>query len=406
MDLLTFKPEKARGPRVRSFLLNKNAVIVYALLAIFGFLGNTLAASINLNDSAPVEFGQGIAQTTACTGTDSLTVTPFSSFDNSSDSFSLNEITISNIPDNCLNKDFRISVYSDSAVLNLDTGVTVARIPYAGSNTSIAYQGTSGADTFAASITDASAANGFGSFTLTLTGSKPAADQIERITIESAPGTCQGVLEGNPGESAYQIHQDCPTLPDGLYWIQHSGINSGNPFQIYADMTRNGGGWTLILANGVSMWTPEETLLVNQNIPPLDPTILTDQGEKYSILSWADEIKRSASGFQYRLEASELGRWGGVFTANDAYSFVATTNASTNITRNETFDSWNYNDGGLDERMPWYSPTGYGILTTSEYSSSMWWGSLVSQNQHCGSAPAPYIDGAMSCPTKIWYWVR
>jgi hypothetical protein len=29
-------------------------------------LSSTLAASINLNDGAPVEFGQGIAQTTAC----------------------------------------------------------------------------------------------------------------------------------------------------------------------------------------------------------------------------------------------------------------------------------------------------------------------------------------------------
>ena len=154
------------------------------------------------------------------------------------------------------------------------------------------------------------------------------------------------------------------------------------------------------------MWTPEETLLANQNIPPLDPTILTNQGEKYSILSWADEIKRSASRFQYRIEASELGRWGGVFTAIGAYSFVATTNENTNIIRNETFDSWNYSGNGLEARMPWYSPTGFGLLTTSYSSTGEWWGSLVASQPHCGSLPAPYIEGGMDCPAKIWYWVR
>ena len=406
MELLKFTPEKGKSPRLRTFLLNKRAVAVYALLALFGFLGTSLAANINLNDLAPVEFGQGVAQTSSCTGSDSLIVTPFSSFDNSYEVFSLNEITISHIPDSCINKDFRISVYSNSALLNLDTDVSVARIPYLGSETTSVYKGTSGLETFGANIADVDASNGYGTFTLQLTGSKPAADLVERITIESALGTCKGVLESNPGESAYQIHQDCATLPDGLYWIQNANINGGDAFQIYADMTRNGGGWTLVVANGVSMWTPEEALLVNQNIPPLDPTILNDLGEKYSILSWADYIKRSASGFQYRIEASALGQWGGVFTANGAYSFVATTNESTDITRNETFDNWNYADGGLDARMPWYSPTGWGLLTTSEYSSDMWWGSLVAQNAHCGSAPAPYIDGSMACPNKIWYWAR
>jgi hypothetical protein len=37
----------------------------------------------------------------------------------------------------------------------------------------------------------------------------------------------------------------------------------------------------------------------------------------------------------------------------------------------------------------------------------MWWGSLISSNAHCGGATAPYMENAsMSCPTKIWYWVR
>ena len=38
-------------------------------------IGSTLAANLNLNTGHPVEFGQGVSQATACTGTDYLTVT-------------------------------------------------------------------------------------------------------------------------------------------------------------------------------------------------------------------------------------------------------------------------------------------------------------------------------------------
>jgi len=406
VELLDFSRPESRGPLMRFTETKKKALVVLAALAMFSIVGSTLAANINLNGSAPVEFGQGVAQATACTGSDSLVVTPFSDFDNSVGAFSVADITISNIPDNCIGKDFRISLYSDSSVLNLDAGVTIARIQYSGEDTNLVYKGTSGIDTFGATVTNVSAVNGYGTFTLHLTGSRPAADQVQTITIESAPGSCKGVLENNPGDSAYQIHQDCPTLPSGLYWIQNSNIDGGNPVQIFADMTRNGGGWTLVVANGVSRWTAGETLLVNENTPPADPEILTDQGEKYSILSWADYIKRSASGFDYRIEADELGSWGATFTANGDYSFVSTSNLNTNVTRNEIFDSWNYWDNGLEERMPWYDPLGHGTLTTSESSTNQWWGTLIAENPHCGSRPAPYIADAMSCPSKIWYWVR
>ena len=149
-----------------------------------------------------------------------------------------------------------------------------------------------------------------------------------------------------------------------------------------------------------------QALSSNSTNPPTDLYDLTAQGNKYSILSWADNIKRSASGFNYRFEAQTLGRYGATFTANAAYSFVSTSNGNTNITLNEKFDTWSYADSGIEARMPWYSSTGHGLLTTSTNSSSMWWGSLISSNAHCGGATAPYMENVMSCPTKIWYWVR
>jgi hypothetical protein len=45
-----------------------------------------------------------------------------------------------------------------------------------------------------------------------------------------------------------------------LYWIANSNINSGAPFQIYADMTTDGGGWMLLNISGNSNPTLSETV--------------------------------------------------------------------------------------------------------------------------------------------------
>jgi hypothetical protein len=370
------------------------------------FVGTTYAANINLGSSPNKEFGQGIALYASCSKSDFITVKPINTFVSSTNTFSLTDIQVSHIPDDCLDVEFRITIQSASAPIELDTGVTIARVVYTGATTTGVYQGTSGASTFGAQITNASRSGGYGAFTLDLTGTLPSAANINAITLESASTSCKGLYQNNPGTSAYQILQDCPTLPSGLYWIKNTNINSNNAIQIYADMVRNGGGWTLLVANGANVWTAAEALLSNGTNPPTDLYNLTSQGNKYSILSWADYIKRSASGFNYRFEAQTLGRYGGTFTANSAYSFVSTSNGNTNITRDTVFDGWSYADNGIEARMPWYSSGGYGLLTTSGSSTGMWWGSLISSSAHCGTT-APYMENAsMSCPDKIWYWVR
>jgi hypothetical protein len=79
-------------------------------------LGSTLAASINLNDSGPVEFGQGIAQTVACSGNDSIIVTPTSSFINAdgAGAYYFTSVTLSSIPSGCIGADFTIAAYDNS----------------------------------------------------------------------------------------------------------------------------------------------------------------------------------------------------------------------------------------------------------------------------------------------------
>ncbi len=217
--------------------------------------------------------------------------------------------------------------------------------------------------------------------------------------VKGAPLIFDGLTSASASSSAYAIKQAYPSSTDGLYWIKNNSINGGTPFQIYADMTTDGGGWTLIMTNSsTSGWTGTNAILRNESSPSISAC--------YSILSYADYIKKSSTGFQYMLEATTRGRWGGIWTVNSAYSFVSTSNANTNITFNTQFDTWTYpHDGGIEARMPYYASTASGIVTTSiDPGGGSWWGTLITNG---GWNPAPYLgccgNGA---PGIIWYWVR
>lgn len=101
----------------------KIAVGIGSLAAVTG-IGSTLAASISLNGGNAVEFGQGVATTAACNGTDSITLTPTSKYIPTSESFRLDTIKLSGIntatPDaytgiGCAGKTLIIRAYTDDS---------------------------------------------------------------------------------------------------------------------------------------------------------------------------------------------------------------------------------------------------------------------------------------------------
>ena len=155
------------------------------------FLNNTLAANISLTNGGGVEFGQGISMTTACSGSQALTVTPYSSFINTSGagSFFFSSVKVSGVPTSCYGVDFTISAYGETstsplAIFNTNGTSAIA------SNNAGSFQLADG------STNGASIASGSGAFTITFTNPVATAGSVSRLTIQSSPFTAPTCAQG------------------------------------------------------------------------------------------------------------------------------------------------------------------------------------------------------------------
>ena len=136
---------------------------------------------MNLNSGIPIEFGQGVTATTACSGATSLTLTPTSSFvnDTGSGAFYFTAVKVANIPSSCHGKDFSISAFgsSSSTPLPIFNSTATRAVVYNNAGTFELGNGTT---------TGASITSGSGTFTLTFTNPVAASGSVFKLTIQSS----------------------------------------------------------------------------------------------------------------------------------------------------------------------------------------------------------------------------
>ena len=211
MSLLNL--ENKRRSRSRTPL---KVILGIGALATVLTLAQTLAANININ-TGPVEFGQGVAQTTSC-DQDGLTVTPLSTFVTSGDGyFNFTGIGLTDISSNCLGTDFLISAYPDTgSALELDSGgATVARITFDGASTDTVTSGKTGTSYFDGGIADATSTG----FTLVLASSPNRATDVYKITLETqAHDTTVSYAIGDTGPAGGMIFMTPEESGDGNYY--------------------------------------------------------------------------------------------------------------------------------------------------------------------------------------------
>jgi len=272
-----------------------SAILASITLLIGGayFVQTTLAGNITIN-SGQIEFGQGATATAACTGSNTLTVTPSAAFVNASGSGShyFSSFTVSNIPTSCYGVDFTIKAYGSSGNTPLsifNTNSTNAVI-YDNGGTFVAGAGSAGLTVSGSS----------GSFTTTFTSPVALATDVFKLTVESGPHTPSAYNVGDVG-------------PGGgiIFYKDLSGFSCGPTFSSTGSPT---GGLCNYLEVAPSTWiTPADSttvLLGNRNDTVqisgvrLDPTVVYDPGDvglgyKNSIAFRADSRAIANTGIRY-----------------------------------------------------------------------------------------------------------
>jgi hypothetical protein len=202
--------EATPNPVKRKF----SSILAFLLLLVGGtyLVQTTLAANIALNSGSPLEFGQGISATTACSGATNLTITPNSTFINASGggAFYFSSVKVSNIPTSCYGVDFTINAYdnSNSTPLALFETSTTRAVVY------------NNAGTFSRGIgsTGMTVASSSGTFTATFTTPVAQSSSVFKLTIQSGLHT-----------PYYEVGW---TGPGGgfVYYVNNAGFDCGPTF--------------------------------------------------------------------------------------------------------------------------------------------------------------------------------
>jgi hypothetical protein len=77
-----------------------------------------------------------------------------------------------------------------------------------------------------------------------------------------------GVPGGCHPKSCLELKQRAPSTPSGVHTVDPDGVGSGEPFEVYCEMDKDGGGWTLAMVSsddGQHTWTWNQRTLMTTN---------------------------------------------------------------------------------------------------------------------------------------------
>ena len=187
-----YNDDPAESTRVRG-KRKFSSVLAFLLLLAGGtyLVQTTLAANIALNTGSPIEFGQGVTATTACSGATNLTITPNSTFINVSagGAHYLSSLRVSNIPSGCDGKDFTINAYGNSD----NTALAVFN---SASKNVVVYSNAGTFELGAGSLSGASITSGSGTFTVTFTDPVATSGSVFKVSLQSGEHTVVSCATG------------------------------------------------------------------------------------------------------------------------------------------------------------------------------------------------------------------
>jgi hypothetical protein len=187
MEILKFEDAPQRPTRARSSSRKSSSsktIVGLAAAAVIAVVGSTLAANITLA-SGSSEFGQGVAQATACD--DAITVTPAATFANVSNGggFNFSSVALAGIKNACAGKTFKLSAYGDSN----NTPVNIATVGSTVYSSATFVWATTAAT--ALSVSPAISTSGWsgttdaGAVTVTFNGTQATSGAVYKITLET-----------------------------------------------------------------------------------------------------------------------------------------------------------------------------------------------------------------------------
>ncbi|MCX6444880.1 MAG: hypothetical protein NTY85_05055 [Actinobacteria bacterium] len=372
-DPIEEKPKR----RLRNRFLTSFVVIVASVF----FFQSTLASNISLNSGSGLEFGQGVSQTVACSGNNSLNVIPSAGFVNgtSTGTHYLGSVTVTNIPASCSTFDLFISAYDDSGTSGQPLFSTITSLPvFDNSGTFYTSSGYSSYVSIASSSAACVGVSGtcYG-FTVTFKNPSLLATDVSKIVIQSGaniitlncfqiakectwtPATAvgkknwQSIASSSDGTKLVAVVYggDVYTSTDsGATWVNRSLGNKNwwavtsssdgtklvgvvNPGQIYTS-TNSGVSWTLQSGSVSGAWRT-----INSN----------SDGTKLAAAVFSGYIYTSTDSGVTWVEKTNSGAraWTGICVSDDGLKLAATATSGGQIyTSTDSGASWTARESG------------------------------------------------------------